>query len=122
MRMQIRTLLCAAGVLAMAACTPQSARNFHSEAGAELDEGGFGNPTMQNMLAQKCTGMAKGYIVPDPIVVRDPRSTPARPLYYRANVRCSGELNGKYAQVIFREYVASAREAISVTETTVGTE
>ncbi len=108
MRMQIRTLLCAAGLVALGACG-ETGRDFYGEAGASLDEGGFGNPTMQNMLAQMCIGQAKGHIVPDPIVVLDPRqSTPSQPVYYRGQVRCSGHLNGKYAEVIFQEYITSA--------------
>ena len=46
-------------------------KSWNQEAGAFLDEGGFGNPTMNNMLAQMCKGQAKGYIVPDPIVAID---------------------------------------------------
>lgn len=46
--------------------------------------------------------------MPDPIVVLDPKSAPAQPRYYSASVRCSGELNGKYAEVIFNGYVESA--------------
>lgn len=81
---------------------------FNQEAGAFLDEGGFGNPTMNNLLAQKCAGRSKGYVVPEPVVVLDPSSQPSQPAYYRGSVQCSGELNGKYAQVIFEEYVTSA--------------
>ena len=45
---------------------------------AFLDEGGFGNPTMNNMLAQMCTGQAKGHIIPDAVVALDPKSAPVR--------------------------------------------
>lgn len=81
---------------------------LNQEAGAFIDEGGFGNATMNNLLAQKCAGRSKGYVVPDPVVVLDPNSEPSKPAYYRGSVQCSGELNGKYAQVIFEEYVNSA--------------
>ena len=117
MELRIRTLLGAAAVLGLAACTPGSTTEFFSEAGAEVDEGAFGNPTMNNMMAQmasRCAGQAKGYIVPDPIVVRDPSSPASAPRYRRANVRCSGHLDGKYATVIYREYVASATERTTV--------
>ncbi len=121
MRSSMKTLLCAASLVAVAACTEGSRQEFYSEAGAEVDEGGFGNPTMQNMMAQMCRGQAKGHIVLEPIVVLDPaRSTPSAPVYRRSYVRCSGELNGKYAQVIFTEYVASARERTTVTEANAG--
>jgi hypothetical protein len=116
MTLQMKTALCAVAVLALTACSQGSLREFYSEAGAELDEGGFGNPTMQNMLAQMCVGQAKGYIVPDPVVVLDPNSTAGHPVYYRGQVRCSGELNGKYAEVIFQEYVRSAERQATAAE------
>jgi hypothetical protein len=82
------------------------------EAGLFLDEGGFGTPTMHNTLAQICSGYGKGSkagAMGDPVVVLDPsRSSPGNPVYYQDKVGCSGQLNGKYAEVIFREYVNSA--------------
>lgn len=45
----MRFLLIGAGALALAACNPAS---FHREAGSAVDEGGFGNPTMNNVLVQ----------------------------------------------------------------------
>lgn len=47
----MRNLMLAAAVLALAACEP-AARGFYSEAGSELDTGGFGNATMNNTLVQ----------------------------------------------------------------------
>ncbi|MDU8942952.1 hypothetical protein [Ovoidimarina sediminis] len=81
------------------------------EAGSQIDNGTFGNATMHNMLAQMCKGQgsgvkgAKSGVVTDPVVMLDPASTPSRPIY---RVHCDGQLNGKYAQVIFREYIGSA--------------
>lgn len=121
MSMSMKALLCAAGVLVLAGCTDGTIREFYSEAGAEVDEGNFGNPTMNNILAHTraaCTGKAKGYIVPDPVVVLDPSSTAGAPRYRYAQVRCSGRLDGKYAQVIYRGYVGSAGQPISVTAAT----
>jgi hypothetical protein len=115
MTLKIKTLTVGAAALALTACGDGPVGKFwYQEAGAQIDEGGFGNPTMTNLLAQMCTGQAKGYIVPDPVVVLDPKSAPDNPAYYRGQVRCSGELNGKYAEVIFREYISSAvpRESI----------
>ena len=91
------------GLLALAACD-----SWNQEAGAKLDEGGFGNPTMNNMLAQMCTGRAKGYIVPDPVVKIDGTDASGAPRYRQGKVMCSGNLNGKYARVIWGEYVRSA--------------
>jgi hypothetical protein len=125
MTLHMKSLLCAAGVLALTACSQGTMTEFYSEAGAEVDEGGFGNPTMNNTLAhiaEMCVGRAKGYIVPDPIVVLDPNSPADQPRYRRGHVRCSGELNGKYAQVIFRENVQSATFAPLVPEATAGAE
>jgi hypothetical protein len=113
MHKHLKTLLCAAGILAIAGCTTGSRTEFYSEAGAEVDEGGFGNPTMNNMLAHmatQCAGQPKGYIVPEGMVVRDPGSYAGPPRYRNAQVRCSGRLDGKYASVIYRGYVQSAVE------------
>lgn len=108
MTLKIKTLMVGAGALALTACGEGPVGKFwYQEAGAFIDEGGFGNPTMNNMLAQMCKGQAKGYIVPEPVVVLDPKSAPGNPAYYRGQVRCSGNLNGKYAEVIFNEYVES---------------
>ncbi|MEQ9041393.1 MAG: hypothetical protein RIE24_23980 [Silicimonas sp.] len=109
MKLKIKTLMVGAGALALTACGDGPVGKFwYQEAGAYIDEGGFGNPTMNNLLAQMCAGQAKGYIVPEPVVVLDPKSAPDNPAYYRGQVRCSGQLNGKYAEVIFREYISSA--------------
>ena len=109
MSMNIKTIFVGAGMLALTACGEAGTfGSFHQEAGAFLDEGGFGNPTMHNMLAQKCVGAPKGFIEPDPVVALNPTGPNATPVYARYSVYCSGALNGKYAQVIFREYVRSA--------------
>ena len=109
MTLKIKTVMIGAAALALTACGDgQVGKFWYQPAGEFLDEGGFGNPTMNNMLAQMCKGQAKGYIVPDPVVVLDPKSAPNNPAYYRGQVRCSGNLNGKYAEVIFQEYVGSA--------------
>ena len=47
----MRHLMLAAAVLALAACEPAK-RGFLSEAGSELDTGGFGNATMHNTMVQ----------------------------------------------------------------------
>lgn len=47
----MRYLMLAGAVLALAACEPAK-RGFMSEAGSELDSGGFGNATMHNTLVQ----------------------------------------------------------------------
>mgnify|MGYP001826609115 CR=1 FL=1 len=110
MTLKIKTLMVGAGVLALTACSEGPVGKFWTqEAGAFLDEGGFGNPTMNNMLAQMCKGQAKGYIVPDPIVALD-GTTDAKgaPRYRQGKVMCSGHLNGKYARVIWNGYVGSA--------------
>ena len=119
MTLKIKTLMVGAGALALTACGDGPVGKFWTqEAGAFLDEGGFGNPTMTNLLAQMCKGQAKGYIVPEPVVVLDPKSAPSNPAYYRGQVKCSGQLNGKYAEVIFQDYVGSA----SLTQEISGTE
>lgn len=115
MTIKIKTLALGAGVLALAACGEGDfGKSWNQEAGAFLDEGGFGNPTMTNMMAQMCRGQAKGYIVPDPIVALDAKS-PRGPAYRHGRVMCSGNLNGQYASVIWGSYVSSA-----VPPTTIG--
>lgn len=110
MTKKIKTLAFGAAALALAACGEGPVgKSWNQEAGAFLDEGGFGNPTMTNMMAQMCRGKAKGYVVPDPIVALDPKSASGAPVYRTGTVMCSGNLNGKYAQVIWREYVQSGR-------------
>lgn len=109
MTLKIKTLALGAGVLALAACGEGPVgKSWNQEAGAFIDEGGFGNPTMNNMMAQMCRGKAKGYIVPDPIVSISPKSTANAHVYRTGRVMCSGNLNGKYAEVIWGEYVRSA--------------
>ena len=112
MKNQIKTLLIGASVLAVSACGETGAYQFDQPAGAWLDEGGFGNPTMYNMMAQKCAGRSKGFIVPDPVVMLDPsREAAGKSPYRTGSIRCSGHLNGKYAAVIWGEYVDSATAA-----------
>ncbi|MEO0916799.1 MAG: hypothetical protein AAFY31_07420 [Pseudomonadota bacterium] len=109
MSMKTKSIVVGFGLLALAACGEAGSKSWNSEAGAFLDEGGFGNPTMNNMLAQMCKGQAKGFIVPDPIVALD-GTTDAKgaPRMRHGHVMCSGNLNGKYASVIWGEYVSSA--------------
>lgn len=115
MKNQIKTLLIGASMFAVTACSEAGLAGFDQPAGAWIDEGGFGNPTMYNMMAQKCAGRGKGFIVPDPVVALDPARQVAGKSPYRAgSIRCSGHLNGKYARVIWGEYVDSASAAQSI--------
>ena len=50
MTLKIKTFLVGASVLALTACSDSS--SFDTEAGAFIDEGGFGNPTMNNTQIQ----------------------------------------------------------------------
>ncbi len=52
MRAMTKTLLGGAALLALAACDRSVGSSWTQEAGAFIDEGGFGNPTMNNMLVQ----------------------------------------------------------------------
>ncbi len=62
MKTNLKLILTVASIAALAGCSKETliTESFFSEAGAELDEGGFGNPTMNNMLVQ--TGQ-KSYAV-----------------------------------------------------------
>lgn len=112
-----RYLLLIAGVATVTACAPEGGiGSFYREAGAQLDQGEFGNATLHNQLVQTCrtngAGFGKaGAAAADPVVVLDPKSTPSRPIY---RVHCSGQLDGKYAQIIYRDYVGSASQQIDV--------
>lgn len=108
MNLKTKTVLAGTALIALAACEGPMGQVWHQEAGAFLDEGGFGNPTMQNMMAQMCSGQAKGYVVPDPVVVAAPNGSGGTS-YRQGYVMCSGHLNGKYAQVIFGQYRRSAQ-------------
>lgn len=110
MNLKTKSAMAGAALVALAGCAGPIGHTWHSEAGAFLDEGGFGNPTMQNTMAQMCAGQAKGYIVPDPVVVATPTAGGGA-TYKRGYVMCSGHLNGKYAQVIFTGYRESAQPA-----------
>lgn len=115
MNTTLKIVMAGACATALTACGDRNyATTWNQEAGAFLDVGTFGDATMQNMMAQMCMGQAKGYIVPDPIVALHPNATAANPVYVRGHVMCSGHLNGKYAQVIFREYVRSAQPGSSL--------
>lgn len=50
MTLKIKTLFVGASLFALAACADNS--SFNGEAGAFIDEGGFGNPTMNNTQIQ----------------------------------------------------------------------
>jgi len=54
MRANMKYAVAVAGIAALSGCSPDTnvLRSFYAEAGSELDEGGFGNPTMNNTLVQ----------------------------------------------------------------------
>jgi len=54
MKTNLKIILTVASVAALAGCSKETliTESFFSEAGAEVDEGNFGNPTMNNMLVQ----------------------------------------------------------------------
>ncbi len=106
-----------ASALGLAACGEPGpgAGKWFREAGAQLDTGEFGNATMRNMIAQVCfpngrvgaSGTKIGAAPGDPVVALDPSSTPRNPI---VRVHCDGDLDGKYARVIYSEYVESATQ------------
>lgn len=114
-----RILMIVTSLATMAACAPESGvGQFYREAGAQIDSGEFGNATLHNQLVQTCRtngaiGGKVGGVAGDPVVVLAPESTPTRKVY---RVHCSGNLDGKYAQIIYREYVGSATQQSNVDE------
>lgn len=61
MRRSNKALLTAASLLALTACGDTTiGQSWYKEAGAQVDEGNFGNPTMNNMMVQ--TGQ-RNYVV-----------------------------------------------------------
>lgn len=121
-----RALILLAGLATLTACGEQGniGGTWFREAGAQLDNGEFGRANMQSIAAQVCypngrgaayKGGKIGSAPKDPVVVLDPTSTQTNPVF---RVHCSGKLDGRYAQVIYRDYVNSAGQAISVTTAT----
>lgn len=112
-----RTLLLVAGLAVVTACAPESGPGqFYREAGSQVDTGEFGNATLHNQLTQTCrtngTGVGKVGAPPtDPLVVLDPTSKPGRTVY---RVHCDGQLDGKFAQIVYREYVGSGIQTPNV--------
>ncbi|ABG31716.1 hypothetical protein CEP88_00715 [Roseobacter denitrificans] len=112
-----RAFLILTGLAALTACAPDTGvGQFYREAGAQVDTGEFGNATLHNQLSQTCrtnnAGVGKaGAQGRDPLVVLDPESTLQRRVY---RVHCDGTLDGKFAQVIYREYVGSSVQTSNV--------
>ena len=104
-----KPLLIAVSALALTACGDRRAGpSWTQEAGAYLDEGAFGNPTMNNLMAQKCRSrIPKGQIIYEPKIVAAPVGSPAP---YIRKAECRGYMNGKYASIVFQEYVAAGTE------------
>jgi len=50
----LKNIMIVASISTLASCSAETnfARSFYTEAGSEIDEGAFGNPTMNNMLIQ----------------------------------------------------------------------
>ena len=120
-----RTVALLTGLVALTACAsePGVYGTFFNEAGAQLETGDFGRATLHNQLVQTCksngTGFAKGKGgagAGDAVVVLDPKSTLNNPVY---RVHCDGRLDGKYATVIYNEYVGSAVQKDSVEDASV---
>ena len=122
MKTPIRAVLLVTGLATLTACAPESGvGSFWREAGAQLETGTYGNATLHNQLVQTCKTNGYGYgkggkagsVAGDPVVVLDPSSTANRPVY---RVHCDGRLDGKYASIIYNEYVRSAAETATVEE------
>jgi hypothetical protein len=118
MKNPTRAVLLVTCLATLAACSsePGVGSTFFREAGTQLDMGEFGNATLHNQLVQTCksSGFGKaGAVAGDPVVVLDPQSTPERKVY---RVHCDGRLDGKFAQIIYREYVNSATQKATVSQ------
>ncbi|SNT18272.1 hypothetical protein [Tropicimonas sediminicola] len=90
------TFLTLGTVMALSGCA-----YFNEEAGAFLDQGEFGNATMNNQLAQTCRKL-----------------TPANVTKYGTPLasNCPGRLqDGKYAMFAYEETIISATEQSSAT-------
>ena len=101
----------------LAACAPDTGvGQFYREAGTQVDGGEYGNASLHNQIAQTCgtNGVGAGKVgaqTGEPLVVLDPESTLNRQIY---RVHCDGRLDGKFAQVIYREYVGSSVQVSNV--------
>ncbi|AEI93262.1 hypothetical protein [Roseobacter litoralis] len=112
-----RAVVILTGLATLSACAPDTGvGQFYREAGSQVDSGEFGNATLHNQLSQICrtnsAGVGKvGGQAGDPLVVLDPESTLNRKVY---RVHCDGTLDGKFAQVVYREYVGSSVQTSNV--------
>lgn len=114
-----RTLALVTSLTSLAACSAEQGAGtfFFSEAGTQIESGAnFGNATLHNQLVQTCRANGSGFGkagagAGDPVVVLDAASTPQRQIY---RVHCDGNLDGKFAKVIYDTYVGGAREDTTV--------
>ncbi len=118
LKRSVQLTLLTAGLATLSACAPESGvGQFHREAGAQVDSGEFGNATLHNHLVQTCrknaSGTGKFGAQGDAVVVLDPESTNQRKVY---RVHCNGQLDGKFARVVYQDYVGSATQAQTVEE------
>ncbi len=107
----LKQVLIVAAMTSLAACASnnQTSRTFNSEAGAMLDEGGFGNPTMNNMLIQTgqksyAINLANKFASQVPATVNFPFNSSRLDASAQASLRKQANWIKQFPEVRFRVY------------------
>ena len=107
----LKQVLIVAALTSLAACASNtgSMQAFNSEAGATLDEGGFGNPTMNNMLIQTgqksyAVNLANKFASQVPATVNFPFNSSRLDASAQASLRKQANWIKQFPEVRFRVY------------------
>jgi len=107
----LKQVLIVAAVTSLAACASDNhaSRTFKSEAGAMIDEGGFGNPTMNNMLIQTgqksyAINLANKFAAQVPATVNFPFNSSRLDASAQASLRKQADWIKQFPEVRFRVY------------------
>jgi len=104
--MTLRILLISVSLLALAACDTSE---FNREAGAEVDEGGFGNPNMNNILVMSgerdyTMALASRFASEVPNTITFAFNSAALSEQARANLRVQADWIRQFPEIRFRVY------------------
>jgi len=107
----LKQVLILAAVTSLAACASdnRASRTFKSEAGSFIDEGGFGNPTMNNMLIQTgqksyAIDLANKFASQVPATVNFPFNSSRLDASAQASLRKQANWIKQFPEVRFRVY------------------
>lgn len=103
------TLLSTVAVIGLAACSPESVKNFYSPAGDSIDEGGFGNATMNNVLVMTgerdiAINLSRRFAAEAPTTINFEFNSAALDATAQSALRQQADWIRQYPQVRFRVY------------------